>query len=203
MAIVGTGVNPGFVMDTLALTLTAVCQKVTAIRVLRVVDAATRREALQRKVGAGLTEAEFQRLAADRKIGHVGLAESVAFLADALGWNLDRIGESIAPVLAGRRVKTRFLTVKSGGVAGQRQFARGIRDGREILTLELQMFVGADRPRDEIRIEGYPPLQLVMDGGTPGDLATPAILINTLARLIEARPGLHTMRTLGLPRIAL
>jgi 4-hydroxy-tetrahydrodipicolinate reductase len=199
---VGTGVNPGFVMDTLPLTLTAVCQRVEAVRVLRVVDAGTRREALQRKVGAGMTAAQFRGLAKAHQIGHVGLTESLAFLADALGWNLDQIDESIAPVIANKTIKTPYLTVPKGAVAGQHQFARGRCGGREVLTLELQMFVGARNPRDEIRIEGVPALKMVLEGGTPGDLATPAILVNMLPRLVEARPGLHTMRSLALPRLA-
>jgi 2,4-diaminopentanoate dehydrogenase len=201
--VVGTGVNPGFVMDTLALTLTAACQRLESIRVLRVVDAGTRREALQRKVGAGLTEDEFHRLAQDKKIRHVGLTESLVFLADALGWNLDEVNEDIAPVIAGKTVKTQFLTVKPGRVAGVRQFAHGVRQGRDVLRLELQMYVGALHPRDEIEITGAPPLKLVLEGGVAGDVATPALLVNTLAQLPDARPGLHTMRTLGLPRIAL
>lgn len=200
-AVVGTGVNPGFVMDTLALVSTAVCQRVDAVRVLRVVDAGTRREALQRKVGAGLTEAAFDKLNKARKVGHVGLVESLVFLADALGWGLDDVEESVAPVLAEKPVKSQFLSVKKGGVVGVRQLARGIRQGHEVLTLELQMFVGAEQPRDEIRIEGEPPLRLVIDGGVPGDVATPAILVNALPRLVECRAGLHTMRTLGLPHV--
>ncbi len=198
-AVVGTGVNPGLVMDTLALLLTLACQRVEAVRVLRVVDAGTRREALQRKVGAALTEEEFKA----RKVGHVGLAESLAFLADGLGWALDDLNESLAPAIASKEIKTEFLTVPKGGVAGVRQSARGSRGGKEVLTLELQMYVGAPNPRDVIEIVGEPPLRLVMEGGVPGDLATPAILVNTLSRLVEGQPGLHTMRTLGLPRMAL
>jgi hypothetical protein len=203
VAVVGTGVNPGLVMDTLALLLTAACQRVDGIRVLRVVDAATRRAALQRKVGVGMTEAEFEELNRQRKVGHVGLAESLAFLADALGWNLDEVNESVVPVLAEKPLRTEFFKVKPGHVAGVRQFARGMRQGREVLTLELRMYVGAPDPRDEIEIVGEPPLRLLIERGVPGDVATPAILVNTLPRLLEARPGLHTMRTLGLPRFAL
>lgn len=202
VAMVGTGVNPGFVMDTLALVLTAACQRVDAVRVLRIVDVATRREALQRKVGVGMTEVEFEALNKERRIGHVGLPESLVFLADSLGWGLDEINEIIAPVVADKPLKTQFFTLKPGMVAGTRHFARGLRQGREVLTLELQMYVGAPNPRDMIEIVGEPPLRLVLEGGVPGDVATPAILVNTLARLVECRPGLHTMRTLGLPRLA-
>jgi 4-hydroxy-tetrahydrodipicolinate reductase len=202
-AVVGTGVNPGLVMDTLALLLTMACQRIEAVRVLRVVDAGTRREALQRKVGASLSETQFNALNEQRKVGHVGLAESLIFLADGLGWTLDELNESVSPVIADKTIKTGFLTVQQGDVAGVRQFTRGVRGGTEVLTLELQMFVGAPNPRDVIEIVGEPPLRLVIENGVPGDVATPAILVNTLPRLVECRPGLHTMRTLGLPRMTL
>ena len=209
VAAVGTGVNPGFVMDTLAVLATAVCRRVDAIRILRIVDAGTRREALQRKVGAGMSEQEFHRLARQKKIRHVGLTESLVFIADALGWNLNRVEEEIAPVLSVKQVKTEHLTVHRDAVAGVRQIARGWlrsasggRGKHAVLRLELQMYVGAPVPRDEIEIDGDPPLQLVMHGGTPGDIATPAILVNMIPRVVEAKPGLHTMRTLSLPRVA-
>ena len=202
VAAVGTGVNPGFVMDTLAVVATAVCRRVDAVQVLRIVDAGTRREALQRKVGAGLTEAEFHRLAKQKKIRHVGLAESLVFIADAFGWDLERVEEKIAPVLSLKEVRTPYLTVKRNAVAGVRQIARGWRDKHEVLRLELRMYVGAPAPRDEIEIYGDPPLHFVMHGGTPGDIATPAILVNMIPRLIEAKPGFQTMRTLTLPRVA-
>jgi 2,4-diaminopentanoate dehydrogenase len=201
-AVVGTGVNPGLVMDTLALLLTMACQRIEAVRVLRVVDAGTRREALQRKVGAALSEEEFKTRSEQHKVGHVGLAESLVFLADGLGWKLDEVKESLDPAIASKAIKTEFLTVAEGGVAGVRQFARGLRGGKEVLTLELQMYVGAPNPRDVIEIVGEPPLRLVIEGGVPGDVATPAILVNMLPRLVECPAGLHTMRTLGLPRMA-
>ncbi len=203
VSVLGTGVNPGFVMDTLATLTTAVCQRVHSINVLRVVDAATRREALQRKVGAGLEITEFRRLARELKIRHVGLTESLVFIAEALGWNLDEVDESIAPVLAEKTVQTKFLTARKGQAAGVRQVATGWQRGKKALELELQMYVGAKNPRDEIAVEGVPPMRVVVEGGTAGDEATPAILVNCLPRLIEATPGLQTMATIGLARAIL
>ncbi|NQU10365.1 dihydrodipicolinate reductase [bacterium] len=199
VAMVGTGVNPGFAMDTLAAVATAACQEVRAVRVWRVVDAATRREALQRKVGATITPREFRARVRAGTLGHAGLTESLAFVADALGWKLGRVTEQIDPVVATRRRRTAFFAVAAGHVLGVHQIARGFVGRREVLTLDLQMSIGAPRPRDEIRVEGTPPLRLVVPGGVPGDLTTPAMLVNSLPRLREAAPGWHTMRTLSLP----
>lgn len=185
VAVLGTGVNPGFVMDTLPAVLTSVCQHVHSIHVTRVVDAATRRPALQRKVGAGLSPAEFDKLMHAGKIRHVGLTDSLMFLAEAIGWDDVDVSETVAPVMGA-----------DGKVAGVRQVARAAN-----LVLELEMYVGAPNPRDEIHIAGLPPLHVIIPGGTPGDLATPAMLVNMIPRLMEAPPGLHTMRSLALPHI--
>ena len=203
VAAVGTGVNPGFVMDTLATVSTAVCQRVDSVRVLRVVDASTRREALQRKVGAGIVKEEFEKLVVDGKLGHAGLIESLAFVVVALGLRGAKLEERIEPVLTTRSIRTKYVSLLPGQVAGVRQVARAVLDGHEVARLELQMYVGAEQPRDEIEIAGVPPLHVVVTGGTPGDLATPAILVNMVPALLTAGPGLHTMATLPLPRITL
>ena len=202
VSLLGTGVNPGFVMDTLATVSTAVCQRVDSVRVLRVVDAGTRREALQRKVGAGMVKEEFEKFVAAGKMGHAGLLESLAFVVAALGWAGAKLDEHVEPVLTTRSIRTKYVALLPGQVAGVRQVARAVLDGREVARLELQMYVGAEQPRDEIDIAGVPPVRVVVTGGTPGDLATPAILVNMAPALLTAGPGLHTMATLPLPRIA-
>jgi len=202
VSVLGTGVNPGFVMDTLATVSTAVCQRVDSVRVLRVVDAGTRREALQRKVGAGMVKADFEKLVAAGQIGHAGLLESLAFVVTALGWPDAKLAEQVEPVLTTRAIRTKYVALLPGQVAGVRQVARAVLDGREVGRLELQMYVGAEQPRDEIDIAGVPPVRVVVTGGTPGDLATPAILVNMVPAVLAAGPGLNTMATLPLPRIA-
>ena len=61
VAVLGTGVNPGFVMDALPIALTAVCERVNAIEVDRIQDASVRRLPFQQKIGAGLTLGQFQK----------------------------------------------------------------------------------------------------------------------------------------------
>jgi len=202
VGVLGTGVNPGFVMDTLAMVSTAVCQHVDSIKILRVVDAGSRREALQRKVGAGMVKEEFEKRVAAGKLGHAGLLESLAFVVAGMGWSGAKLGEHVEPVVTTKSIRTKFLSILPGQVAGVRQVARAELAGKEVARLELQMYVGAEQPRDEIEIAGVPPVRMVVAGGTPGDLATPAILVNMVPALLTAGPGLHTMATLPLPRIA-
>lgn len=193
--VLGTGVNPGFVMDLLPLVMATACHQVKSIRVTRIVDVGTRRMQLQRKVGVGLSVQGFQRGAGDGSIGHVGLRESVFMIADTLGWRLDDVSESIEPVLAQERLRTDFFSVERGYVAGLRQSAQGVMAGREVIRLDLEMSLGARDPHDAIEIEGQPPVRVVIPGGLQGDMATAAIMTNCIPAVAHGRSvGLLTMR---------
>ena len=193
VTLLGTGVNPGYAMDALPLMLTAPCADVRGVRVLRVVDAARRRGPLQRKVGAGLTPAEFEARVKSGLVRHVGLPESLHMLATRLGWQLDKMDDSIAAVLADTPISTEFVEVAAGQVAGVRQVARGFIGGREVLNLELQMYVGAPDPRDSVAIDGDPPVQMTIAGGLHGDVATAAIVLNAASSVMRTAPGLASM----------
>lgn len=200
VAVVGTGVNPGYAMDTLALTATGVCSDVRELHVERVVDAGKRRLPLQRKVGAGLTVEEFAERKKTGKFGHIGLRESLLFVAEGLGWILDRVEETLDPVVSDRDVETPFLDVEKGRVAGIHHAIKGYVDGDPILSLDLKMFVGAREPRDAVRVVGTPPIDLVVREGIFGDTATVAALVNAIPLVMQARPGLCTMMDLPVPR---
>lgn len=189
--VVGTGVNPGFVMDLLPICLTAVTRNVTAIHVQRVVDAVTRREPLQRKIGTGLRPAEFLRRFKAGRIGHAGLKESLALIAHALGWRLSKLTEAGEAVVAHRDIRTQFLEVGEGQTCGLHQRAEGEAGGKLCLTLDLKMYLGAPDPHDAIQIEGEPPIDLTIRGGIAGDQATVAALVNTAPRLLRTDPGLR------------
>ena len=198
VALVGTGVNPGFVMDKLVLTLSAAAQRVDWARATRVVDASTRRLPLQKKIGAGLECDEFREQVAVGRIKHHGLPESIAMTADGLGFALDDISETIEPILAEEAVKTEFCEVSPGQVAGVHQIARGTSAGREKILMELQMYVGAKQPRDTVELRGDPSLSMIIPGGTHGDLATAAIAVNAIPVILQAPAGLRTVRDLPL-----
>jgi len=196
VTVLATGVNPGFLMDTWPLFMTGVCQKVARVRAVRVQDASPRRGPFQKKIGAGRTLEEFETLVASGTLKHVGLPESIAMIADGLGWELDDITESIEPVIATRQVKTDFVTVEPGQAAGVRQVGRGLRAGEELITLEFEAAVGGSESYDAVYITGTPDLEVVIKGGTHGDIATAAIAVNCIHRVVEARPGLLTMKDL-------
>lgn len=202
VAVLGTGVNPGFAMDYLPVTLTGACQAVDRVDVRRTQDAGRRRLPLQRKVGAGLTVPEFETAHAEGRVGVVGLTESVWSIASALGWALREVTQSLEPVIAAHGLASGLGEIPAGHVAGVRQVARGFDDLRERITLTLEIAVGAGELGDEIRISGVPDLAVTVPGGFPGDLATAAVVVNSVAQVAAARPGLRTMLDLPPPRAA-
>jgi 4-hydroxy-tetrahydrodipicolinate reductase len=194
VTVLGTGVNPGFVMDSWILFMTAVCQEVKKVKAVRIQDARTRRLPFQKKIGAGCTPEEFRKLVEAGTLRHVGLTESIAMIADGLGWILDDITESIEPVIAKGPVQSPYISVEPGQAAGVRQIGRGLKRKDEMITLEFEASLGAPESYDGIYITGIPNMEVVIKGGTHGDIATAAIVVNAARRVIEAEPGLLTMK---------
>jgi len=199
VTVLGTGVNPGFVMDSLVLMMTGVCTDLKKIRVERVVDAGKRRLPLQKKIGAGITPEEFYEKAKTGTFGHIGLLESLALIAEGLNWKFDEVKETLDPMIADKDYRTKYLEIRTGHVTGIKHIARGIIRGEEILTLDLSMYVGAENPHDAIYIDGTPQVHLIIDGGIMGDVATVAMLVNAIPKVMAAKPGLVTMKDLPLP----
>jgi 4-hydroxy-tetrahydrodipicolinate reductase len=199
VAVLATGVNPGFAMDALPIMLTAACAHVERVSVDRVQDARVRRLPFQQKIGAGLTEAQFRRQVDAGTVRHVGFTESVAMIADALGWRLERITDDVQPQIASASVSSEFLAVDAGYVSGVIQDAVGYRKGEPVIRLHMEAYLGAPESYDAIRIEGAPPLSMRILGGIHGDVATASMVVNSIPKVIDAPPGLHTMRDLPLP----
>jgi 2,4-diaminopentanoate dehydrogenase len=199
VAVLGTGVNPGFVMDALPITLSGVCERLEAIRIDRVQDARIRRLPFQQKIGAGLTREQFQKKVDDGSVRHVGLAESVSMIADAFGWKLDRITDEIQPRMATETVASEFLAVDAGFVSGIVQDGVGYRNGLPVITLHMEAYLGAPESYDSVRITGSPALTMKIAGGVHGDIATASIVVNSLPKILEVPPGLHTMRDMPIP----
>lgn len=199
VAVVGTGVNPGFAMDTLPVVLSAPCERVDSVTVDRIQDASVRRIPFQQKIGAGLEPDDFRQKADRLEIRHVGLTESVAMIAAAFGWKLDRITDSIEPKIADEPVASDYISVDKGQVAGLIQDGVGYRDGQPIIQLHMEAYLGAPETYDAVSIEGSPSMYSKIDGGIPGDIATASVAVNTIPRALAAPPGLHTMRDLPIP----
>ncbi len=204
VTVLGTGINPGFLMDTLVITLTAACQKIEKIEAVRVMNAATRRLPFQKKIGAGLTVEEFKNKIENKEItGHVGLKQSIAMIADTLKWKLEKIvTEPVQPVTAKKTVKSPYITVKAGNVAGLRQKAEGVSKGKKLITLDFQAYIGAEEEYDAITILGVPNVKQKIQPCVHGDLGTVAVITNSIPKVINAPAGLLTMKDLPVPSAA-
>ena len=198
VTVLGTGVNPGFVMDTLALALSGISQHVTAVHVERNQNASTRRQPLQAKIGSGKTVEEFNELVSAGKVRHVGLQESVYMVAAGLGWTLENYEETTDAVIADHHITTDYFDVQPGVVCGVDQFGRGFVDGEAKIVLHLRMYLDADPAHDKIVLEGPTRLELIIPGGLQGDRATTAIAVNAVPRVVDHAPGLVTMKDLPL-----
>lgn len=197
--ILGTGVNPGFVLDVLPLCLSGVCAEVRGVYGERVVDASTRRQPLQKKVGSGMAPEEFEALGRVGKAGHAGFQESLMLIGHALGWELGPIEEELHAVVATERIVTEHFTVEPGQTAGLHQIVKAsTADGRTI-HLDLKMYQGARDPHDTLRLDSDPAMEATVKGGVAGDLATVASLVNAVPRLMRAEPGVRLMTEIGLP----
>ena len=199
VAVLGTGVNPGFVMDALPIALTACCERVDRVEVHRVQDARVRRRPFQQKIGAGLAPAEFERGVKAGTLKHVGFTESIHMIAASLGWTLERVTETVRPRLAQQRVTGGFVRVAPGHVAGVVQDARGYVKGEPRIALHLEAYLGAPSSYDSILIEGSPRIYSRIEGGVHGDIATASIAVNAIPLVMAAAPGFRTMREMRLP----
>jgi 4-hydroxy-tetrahydrodipicolinate reductase len=199
VAVLSTGVNPGFLMDFLPLALSGVCRKVDRVRVERIQDATFRRIPFQQKIGAGLTTQGFAEKVRAGTLRHVGLTESIQMIAASLGWTLDKTEDIITPIIAERTTQTEAMEVKAGDVLGVQQIGRGMVAGEERITLFFRAAIGEPGSRDRVLIEGVPTIDSTIEGGVNGDVATCAMLTNAIPSILNARPGLRTMADIGAP----
>jgi hypothetical protein len=199
VAVLGTGVNPGFTMDALPIALTAVCEQVNRIEVRRVQDARIRRLPFQQKIGAGLTREQFEQQVTVGSVRHVGFAESIQMIGDAMGWVLTRITDDVRPWIAEEEVNSELLAVDPGYVAGISQEGIGYVGDEVKILLQLDAYLGAPESFDSVLIDGSPRIYSKVQGGIHGDIATASMTVNSIPHIISAAPGLRTMRDMPLP----
>ena len=191
--VLGTGVNPGFLMDTLPLTLTGICQSVDHVSVERIINASERRGPFQAKIGSGMSVEAFMNKMESGRMGHVGLPESMGMVFDTLGRRMEKYEDSVEPVVAEKLTQTSAFSVQPGEVKGLKQVARGYSADGEFAVLTFIAALDMPDDGDTILIKGRPDLEVKLRG-TNGDLSTVAIAVNAVRRVFEAPAGLVTMR---------
>ena len=193
VAVLSTGVNPGFMMDFLPVAMSGICRSIRKVTVERIQDATFRRIPFQEKIGAGLTLDEFDARIEKGILRHVGLTESMHMIASRLGWKLDKTEDIISPIVAETQVKVNGVTIESGNARGVQQLGLGTVGGEEVVRLVFRAAIGEPGSRDRVIIDGSPSIDTCIEGGVNGDVATCAILVNAIPVVAFARHGLRTM----------
>ncbi len=186
--VLGTGVNPGFLMDALPASLSSISHSIRSVSVKRVQDPSRRRIPFQEKVGMGISVAQWQSKRDAGGFGHVGLEESARLLAYALGWKLvDWRHEMVPCEVAGRELVAGTLETLEGATF----------DGRTV-QLHFEANASVEAEYDEITVDGTPPLKLRFEGGVFGDDATAAAVLRAARVIPHTRRGLMTVLDLPL-----
>jgi len=204
VAVVGTGINPGFVLDLLVITLSAVCADIRSISAERVNDLSPYGPTVLASQGVGLSPQAFaEGLEAGTVVGHIGFPESIHLIASAVGWDIERIEEKREPIIASTTRTTSFVTVQPGQVAGCQHTAVAYRQDRPVITLthpqQVHPQLEGINTGDRIEITGTPDVRFAGSPEIPGGQATCALAVNMIPRILNAAPGLHTMADLPVP----
>ena len=199
IACLGTGINPGFLMDYLPSVMSSVCKDIEQISVERIQDATPRRIPFQKKIGAGLDLEAFKIKEQEGTLRHVGLQESIYLLANSIGVKLDRVTEGLQPVISATDITTKDIQIKKGDARGVEQIGYGYQNGICKIKMHFKAAIGEERSFDKITIKGTPSFSSEIDGGVNGDIATCAIAINSIKSVLKAPSGLHTMADIAVP----
>jgi len=204
VAVLGTGINPGFILDLLVITLSGVCADIESITAKRVNDLSPYGPSVLTSQGVGLSPEAFQTGLNNKTIvGHIGFTESMHMIASALGWEIERIEEKREAIVAQVRRETPFISVEPGQVAGCHHTAVAYWEGKPVITLihpqQIHPILEGVETGDYIEIKGTPNISLSGSPEIPGGQATCALAVNMIPRVLAASPGLHSMADLPVP----
>ncbi|QTA38718.1 NADP-binding protein [Thermosipho ferrireducens] len=205
VTVLGTGVNPGFVLDTLIISLTGVCNKVDKIVARRINDLSPFGKTVMETQGVGTTPEEFEEgLKSGKIVGHIGFPQSIMMIARALGWNIDRVEEERKPIISKVHRETPVVEVKPGMVAGCNHSAKAYIGNDVVIEMQhpqqIHPHLEGVETGDYIEIYGDPDIKLAIKPEIPGGKATIAIATNMIPIVIGAQSGLKCMADLPVPR---
>jgi 4-hydroxy-tetrahydrodipicolinate reductase len=205
VSVLGTGINPGFVLDLLILALTGTCEEVDYIKASRVNDLSPFGTAVMIEQGVGVTKEIFEKGVEDGSIaGHVGFPESINMITEGIGWNLEKIDQTREPIMSNVYRKSEYAEVQAGNVAGCKQCGYGYVDGQVKIEMEHPQQILPHLENlstgDYVSIKGVPNIDLQITPEIPGGIGTIAMCVNSIPHVINAIPGLKTMLDIPVPR---
>lgn len=205
VSVLGTGINPGLMMDLLAICLTGCMTDVESVTCRRVNSLSPFGPAVMEEQGVGLTVDAFNKGVADGTLaGHVGFAESVGMIAEALGWKVDKFEQQMKPIVTSVDRKSPYGFAAAGDVAGVNMTGQGYVDGEVKIDMihpqQIEPEMEGTHTGDYIVLKGTPEVNMAINPEADGGIGTIAMVVNMIPHVINARPGLKTMLDLPVPR---
>lgn len=205
VSVLGTGINPGLMMDLLAICLTGCMTDVESVTCRRVNSLSPFGPAVMEEQGVGLTVDAFNKGVADGTLaGHVGFAESVGMIAEALGWKVDKFEQQMKPIVTSVDRKSPYGFAAAGDVAGVNMTGQGYVDGEVKIDMihpqQIEPEMEGTHTGDYIVLKGTPGVNMAINPEVDGGIGTIAMVVNMIPHVINARPGLKTMLDLPVPR---
>ena len=206
VSVLGTGINPGLIMDYLVIVLSGACEEVDHITAKRINSLSPFGPAVMEEQGVGFTVDKFNDLNDKGELaGHVGFEESIQMMADAIGWKLDGVRTSKEAIVSSVYRKAPYAEVQAGDVAGVNMLGFGTVDGEDKIEMVHPQQVepqleGVDTG-DYIILKGEPNISMAITPEVPGGIGTIAMIVNSIPNIINATPGLKTMIDLPAPHV--
>lgn len=205
VSVLGTGINPGLIMDLLVVLMTGCMQDVEHIVSRRVNSLSPFGPTVMEEQGIGITKEEFEAAKKSGKMaGHVGFAESVGMIAEGIGWKIDKFEQDMEPIVTDVDRKSPYGFAKAGNVAGVAMKANAYKNGECVIEMDHPQQIEPEqvgvKTGDYVIIKGTPNINMVNSPEVEGGIGTIAMVVNMIPQIINAKPGLQTMLTLPVPR---
>jgi len=204
VSVLGTGINPGLAMDLLAICLSGAMTRVDKVLCRRVNSLSPFGKTVMEEQGVGISLAEFEKgMSGGTLAGHVGFAESIYMISDALGLGVDRFEQQMAPIVTNVDRVAPYGSAKAGSVAGINMTGQGFRGAEKLVEMEHPQQIGPETEGaftgDYIVLSGEPAVSMEIKPEISGGLGTIAMAVNCIPHVINARAGLRTMVDIPVP----
>jgi hypothetical protein len=208
VTVLGTGINPGFIMDLLVIALTGTMIDVKHIEAKRVNSLSPFGPAVMHEQGVGITLDEYHKKIMDKKLaGHVGFKESIMMISDALGVKLDGFNQQMKPIITNVDRISAYGKADMGTLAGINMTGQGLVAGDVFIDMihpqQIEPEAEGTDTGDYIKIQGTPEINMSITPEIDGGIGTIAMCVNMIPHVINSKPGLKTMIDLPVPRAIL
>lgn len=205
VTVLGTGINPGMMMDLLVVAMTGVMEELNHIEVSRINSLSPFGKTVMEEQGVGLSLHEFnEKMNQGKMAGHVGFLESVHMIAKGIGQEIQSFEQGMEPIVTDIDRKSPYGFAAKGNVAGVGMSAKAKTNKNINIIMnhpqQIEPELAGVNTGDYITIKGTPEVNLSITPEIDGGIGTIAICVNMIPHVINAKSGLKTMLDLPVPR---